>query len=62
MTKNVFARQHDDEIVVAQKIRVRGLLAEVRSTSGSACMEFVNRDFLATIDIRGCAVPRMRPA
>jgi len=41
----------------------RGLLALVSTTSDSKKrIEFVNRDFHATISIRGCAVLEKRPA
>jgi hypothetical protein len=41
---------------------VRGLLALVSTTNdGKKRMEFVNRDFIAAINIRRCAVLEKRP-
>ena len=45
-----------------RRANVRGLVALVRSTNdGKKCMEFVDRDLNAAINIRRCAVVEPRP-
>jgi len=45
-----------------RRAKVRGLLGLVSTTSdGTKHMEFVNRDFIAAINIRKCAVLETRP-
>ena len=46
---------------MAQRARVRGLLAEVRSTSGNKRLEFLNRAIIAANKFRRCLVMRTRP-
>jgi len=43
------------------RAKLRGLLALVRTSGDKKCMEFVNRDFHAAINIRRCAVIERRP-
>jgi len=57
----VFARRNDDEVVLAQRARVRVLLALVSANGGNKRMEFVNRDFHAATSIRRCAAPERSP-
>jgi hypothetical protein len=45
-----------------RRAKVRGLLALVSATSdGKKRTEFVNRDFIAAINVRKCAVLETRP-
>jgi len=46
---------------VAQRARVRGIPALMRSASGNKRMQFVNRDVNADINVRLCIVLRTRP-
>jgi hypothetical protein len=50
----LFVQRSDDEIEVAQRARVEGILSLVSSTSGSKLMDLVNGDFNAAINIRRC--------
>jgi len=56
----MLARRDDNETVLAQRARVRGLVASVSSGSGNARNEFVNRDFSAAMQSRRFAVLKMR--
>jgi hypothetical protein len=50
------------EVQMETKAKIRGLLALMNTTTnGRKRMEFVNRDFNATINIRRCAVMDKRP-
>jgi len=50
--EKVFVRRDNDANVVAQRVRVLAMLALVRSTSGNAREESMNRDFNAAINTR----------
>jgi len=50
--EKVFVRRDNDANVVAQRVRVLAILALVRSTSGNAREESMNRDFNAAINTR----------
>jgi hypothetical protein len=58
--EKVCARRDDDETVVAQRARVLGILAKLRSARGNKRMVLVNRDFNAVINIRRWAVLKTR--
>ena len=58
----MFVRWDDSEIVLGQRVRVLGIFAMIRFTSGNKRMEFVNRDVNAAINFSRYAVPQKRPA
>jgi hypothetical protein len=50
--ENVFVRRSDDETGVIQRSQTIAILVMVSSSRSSKSMEFANRDFNATINIR----------
>jgi len=57
---SVCARRDDDETVVAQRARFRGIPVLMRSIGRGAFTEFVNRDLNAASNIRRCTVLKTR--
>lgn len=58
----MFPGQDDDETLLAQRARVRELLAMKSSNRGKKHIKFLNRNLNAAVIVRRCTVLNMRPA